>query len=254
MTFAKWIGGALGYAVGGPIGGLLGFAFGSMFDSEEKQNQQYKRVDTGRNRGSDYERYRHRTQSGDFAASLLVLSASVMKADGKLLKSELDYIKAFYQKQFGEQQAAYHMGVLKELLKKDIPLKQVCEQIRYFMEHSARLQLMHFMFGIAHADGHVHSSEERVIQQIASYLGISSRDYQSLRAMFYKDASSAYKILEVSKNVTEDELKKAHRRMVKKYHPDKLKDLGEAQMKIGETKFIEVQKAYEQIKKEKGWN
>ncbi|MFT5845833.1 MAG: DnaJ like chaperone protein, partial [Saprospiraceae bacterium] len=102
---------------------------------------------------------------------------------------------------------------------------------------------------------HVHSSEERVISQMASYLGISSRDYQSIKAMFYKnDAASAYKILEIDKNVTEAELKKAHRKMVKKYHPDRLKGLGETQMKAGESKFIEVQKAYENIKKEKGWN
>ncbi len=255
MAFAKWIGGALGFAMGGPIGALMGFAFGSMFDgAEEVPNQ--RRINPGRgNRSSDYERYRHQTQQGDFAASLLILSAAVMKADGKHLKSELDYIRDFFKRQFGEEQAAYHMGVLKELLKKDIPLREVCGQIKYFMEHAARLQLMHFMFGIALADGHVHSTEERVISQMATYLGINRRDYQSIKAMFYKnDATTAYKILEVEKSVTEAELKKAHRKMVKKYHPDKLKGLGEAQMQAGEDKFIEVQKAYEQIKKEKGWN
>ena len=255
MAFVKWIGGALGFAMGGPIGALMGFAFGSMFDGAEEDPSQ-RRINPGSGgRAAGYERYRHQTKQGDFAASLLILSAAVMKADGKHLKSELDYIREFFQRQFGDDQAAYHMGVLKELLKKDIPLREVCGQIKYFMEHPARLQLMHFMFGIALADGHVHSSEERVISQMASYLGISSRDYQSIKAMFYKnDAASAYKILEIDKNVTEAELKKAHRKMVKKYHPDRLKGLGETQMKAGESKFIEVQKAYENIKKEKGWN
>lgn len=251
MAFGKWIGGALGWVLGGgPIGALIGFSIGSMFDKNDSEPQRIG----GRNQRTNYERYRHNTQPGDFAASLLVLSAAVMKADGKLLKSELNYIKAFYKQQFGEQEAAYHIGILKELIKKDIPLREVCEQIRYYMEHSARLQLMHFMFGIAQADGHVHSSEEQIIYRIASYLGISARDYESLKAMFYKDASSAYKILEVDKNVTESGLKSAHRKMVKKYHPDKLKGLGDSQIKSGKEKFLEVQNAYEQIKKERGWN
>jgi len=253
MAFGKWIAGALGYAIGGPIGALLGFAFGSVFDDSSLAADEPRRVESGR-RNSTYEKYRHRTQAGDFAASLLVLSAAVMKADGKLLKSELNYIKDFYQRQFGEQQAAYHMGVLKDLLKKDIPIREVCGQIKYYMEHPARLQLLHFLYGIAQSDGHVHSSEERIIKQISDGLGISLKDYRSIKAMFYKDASSAYKILEVNTRVTEGELKKAYRKMAKKYHPDKLKNLGEAHVKAAEEKFIEVQKAYEQIKKEKGWN
>jgi len=255
MAFAKWIGGALGWVLGGgPIGALIGFAIGSMFDPDEIVENSQRRVGGGSRRRSNYDQYRHKTQSGDFAASLLVLSAAVMKADGKMMKSELNYIRSFYQRQFGESEADYHMKVLKELVKKEIPLKDVCEQIRYYMEHPARLQMVHYMFGIAQADGHVHSTEERMIQRIASYLGLSARDYSSIKAMFYKDASSAYKILEVEKAVTESELKKAYRAMAKKYHPDKLKDLGEAHVQAAEEKFIEVQKAYEQIKKEKGWN
>ncbi len=256
MAFAKWLGGAIGFAAGGPIGALLGFALGSFLDGAEEAAPQ-RRIRGGRTSSRDtrYERYRHQTQEGDFAASLLILSAAVMKADGKHLKSELNYIRSFFERQFGKKTSDHHMKVLKELLNKDIPLRDVCGQIKYYMEHAARLQLLHVMFGIAEADGHVHSSEEAVISQMATYLGINPRDYQSIKAMFYStDVNSSYKILEVDKNVTEDELKKAYRKMAKKYHPDKLKGLGDAQMKAGEEKFIEVQKAYEQIKKEKGWN
>ena len=76
--YGKWIGGGLGWAFGGPIGGILGFMFGSMVDGMNRGTAEY----TG-------------TRTGDFSVSLMVLAAAVMKADGKVVKSELDYVKNF---------------------------------------------------------------------------------------------------------------------------------------------------------------
>ena len=81
--FGKWIGGGLGWAFGGPIGALIGFTVGSMFDGGKSQTQ----------RGASG--YSGRTTTGGYVMSLLVLVAAVMKADGKVLKSELDYVKKF---------------------------------------------------------------------------------------------------------------------------------------------------------------
>ena len=253
MGFGKWIGGALGWAVGGPIGGLLGFAFGTIIDdkslSVEKGNQKRGNYDPRYDRR--YQNQRHHTQPGDFASALLVLSAAVMKADGKHMKSELDYIRGFFARQFGESSAAYQMSLLKELLQKDIPVREVCEQIRYYMEHPMRLQMMHYLFGIANSDGSVDSSEERIINQIAHNLGISEKDYESIRAMFYHDAESDYKILEVASSSTDEEIKKAYRKMAMKYHPDKVRGLGEQHEKAAAEKFVKVQEAYERIKKKR---
>jgi DnaJ like chaperone protein len=251
MGFGKWLGGALGWAVGGPIGGLIGFALGSYADagaSGAANNDQ--RGQQQRHAGG--QRPPHHTRVGDFTSALLVLSAAVMKADDKLLKSELNFIREFYTRQFGTMAAAEQMGVLKELLKKDIPLRQVCEQIRINMDHSMRLQLMHYLFGLAKSDGEVHSKEEAVIANIARYMAISEKDYESLRAMFYKDPSAAYRILELDPSASDDEIKKAHRKMAMKYHPDKVKDLGEQHVKNAQEKFVAVQEAYEQLKKERG--
>ncbi len=253
MGFGKWIGGALGWAVGGPIGGLLGFAFGTIIDdkslSVEKGNQRRTNYDPRYDRR--YQNQRHQTQPGDFASALLVLSAAVMKADGKHMKSELDYIRGFFSRQFGESSAAYQMSLLKELLQKDIPVREVCEQIRYYMEHPMRLQMMHYLFGIANADGVVDSSEERIINQIAHNLGISTKDYESIRAMFYHDAESDFKILEIESSATDEEIKKAYRKMAMKYHPDKVRGLGEQHEKAAAEKFVKVQEAYERIKKKR---
>eukprot|EP01090_Pellita_catalonica_P016622 TRINITY_DN480_c0_g1_i3.p1 TRINITY_DN480_c0_g1~~TRINITY_DN480_c0_g1_i3.p1 ORF type:complete len:123 (-),score=25.49 TRINITY_DN480_c0_g1_i3:123-491(-) len=120
------------------------------------------------------------------------------------------------------------------------------------MSHATRLQLLHFLFGIAKADGQVTSVEEEEIRKIASYLYINEYDYSSIKAMFYDESDSAYKMLEITKESTNDEVKKAYRRMAKKYHPDKLQNLGEEHKKGAKEKFQKIQAAYEQIKKERG--
>jgi len=99
IKFGKWLGGGLGWAVGGPIGGLLGFVIGSAFD--ELSGALVQKGTTG---------------NGDFSVSLLILSAAVMKADGKLLKSELEYIKTFFLHQFGKETTEQRMLLFKEIL------------------------------------------------------------------------------------------------------------------------------------------
>jgi DnaJ like chaperone protein len=120
------------------------------------------------------------------------------------------------------------------------------------MDHPSRLQLIHFLFGISSADGHVHSTEVEEIRRISGYLGIRQVDFESIKAMFYKDVFSAYKILEVTPDANNDEIKKAYRKMATKYHPDKVSHLGAEFQKAAKEKFQEVQAAYEQIKKERG--
>lgn len=243
MSYGKWIGGVLGWALGGPIGGILGFAFGTIFDDKSLSAEQTVPGTTGR---------RRRTTQGDFAAALLVLSAAVMKADGKHLKSELEFIRSFFIRQFGEAVASDQMAMLRELLQQHIPVKEVAAQIGQFMEHSARLQLLHYLFGIARADGEIAQSELRMIEDISRGMSISSSDFESIKAMFYKDPSSAYRVLEIAPDVADEEVKQAYRKMAKKYHPDKLRDLGEEHTKAAEEKFRSVQEAYETIKKQRG--
>ena len=121
------------------------------------------------------------------------------------------------------------------------------------MDHPSRLQLLHFLFGIAKADGLVTEVELRQIYTITGYLGISNRDFESIKAMFYNSSDNAYKILEISKSVSDDEVKKAYRKMAKKYHPDRVQHLGKEHQEGAEEKFRQVQEAYEHIQKERGF-
>jgi DnaJ like chaperone protein len=249
--YGKWVGLGLGWALGGPIGGILGLVFGSMYDGMQSGTYEYR---GGEHPYTTPVGGRTRTRPGDFAASLVVLAAAIMKADGRVLKSELDYVKQFFNQQFGGQLANESILLLREVLKQEIKVQEVAQQIKMYMDHPSRLQLLHFLFGISSADGHVHSSEVEEIHRISGYLGIRMADFESIKAMFYKDVYAAYKILEVTPDANEEEIKKAYRKMANKYHPDKVSHLGAEFQKAAKEKFQEVQAAYAQIKKERGFN
>lgn len=244
--YGKWIGVGLGWAFGGPIGALIGFAVGKGFDGID--------VDTTHSSRTNNSANRTQTSRNDFITALLVLMAAVMKADGKIMKSELDYVKKFLVKNFGETTATEATKILKDILKKDIPLKEVCRQICMNTQYEARTQLIHYMFGIAQADGHVSELEVKKIEEIALHLNISSSDIASIKAMFYKDIQSAYKVLGLDNSASIAEIKKAYRKKAIEHHPDKVEHLGEDIRKGAEEKFRQVNEAYEQIKKERVFN
>jgi len=243
-NFTKWFGATLGFSFGGPIGGILGFVVGSFIDgfsSEDVKN------------AKRFSQSSSSTQSGDFEMSLLILAAVVIKADGKVDKRELDYVRNHFIQMYGATRANHAFKLFSGIIKNDkISTRQVCMQIRQNMTHATRLQLIHFLFGIANADGHVNEIEVNMIHKIAGYLYINDHDYESIKAMFYDGVDNAYKVLEIEKSVTDSEVKKAYRKMVKKHHPDKLQHLGEEHLQGAEEKFRQIQKAYESIQKERG--
>ncbi len=241
MTLGKkilWSG--LGWAMGGPIGAILGYAFASLSDQQPKRRTSYGRTTIAR------------TSTEDFMASLLVLLASVMKADDKLLHSELDYIKRFLGKQFNRVDANKYILLYKEILKQTYSLPQICMQIQRSMDHPSRLEIIHLLFGLSSADGETHFKEIDVIQSIASYLNINDNDFASIKAMFVIDTKSSYQILGIKSSATNDEVKKAFRKMAKRYHPDKVLHLGKELQELAEEKFVSVNKAYKDIKHERG--
>ena len=240
-SYGKWIGGGLGWAFGGPIGALVGFMFGGMFDGNGSSSKGGHPYQHGSN-----------TQSGDFSMSLLVLSAAVMKADGIVKKSELEYVKQFFKSNFGDAKSQQLMLMLRELLKKDINIQEVSVQIGNYMDYSSRLQLVHYLFGIAQSDGYTDTTEVNIIDTISGFLKLSRADFQSVKAMFVKDTESAYKILEITPSANDDELKKAYKKMAIKYHPDKVSHLGDDVQKAAEDKFQVLNAAYEEIKKQRG--
>ena len=136
------------------------------------------------------------------------------------------------------------------------------------MDHPSRLQLLHYLFGIAASDGYVSPNEINEIRKMAAYLYISRPDFEAAQAMFsgYNERSNhqqanygsfnndnAYKLLGLNTNATDDEIKKAYRKMAKKNHPDKIQHLGETHVKAAEEKFKQIKGAYEQLQTKKSF-
>lgn len=237
-SWNKWLWGGLGWAFGGPIGGVIGFALGAVTDEAISKT------------GTATEGAQ--TRPGDFGAALLILCAAVMKSDNRVMKSELEFVKQFFIKQFGAEHAQQRMLLFKEILKQEYSLPDVCHQIAQNLDYQSRLQMLHLLFGVSNADGEIHSAEIDILQRIGEYMGISFADYNSIKAMFVKDTTSAYRVLEVEPTSSDEEIKKAYRRLAVMHHPDKVHHLGEDFQKDAQEKFKQINEAYEQIKKERG--
>lgn len=248
MSAGKWILGGLGFVLGGPIGAIVGALIGSVYDvlSDDPNTQ----TSTDRTKR---EKRRQATQ-GDVGVSIIVLLACVIKADGRVLKSEIAFVKPFLVRTFGEQGAHNALQLLKQLLQQDIDPVAVSQQIGQHLNYSVRLELLHLLLGVANADGELAQSELQVIQTIATHMGISDADYQSLRSIYCKqsDTNWAYTALEIEPTATDEEVKKAYRRMAMKYHPDKVANAGESIRQQANDKFRSINEAYEHIKTLRG--
>lgn len=234
----KWIATIVGALLGGGIfGGLIGYGIGSVIDG--LINKEYKGVSR---------------EQGDFVISFLLLFAKVMKADGKVMRSELDFVRLWLDNNFGQENTQNRIELLKEFLSKDIDLNQVCSKINFTLNYASRVQLIHSLYGIALSDGDCSKEEKATIELIASLMRISEQDYKTIEAMYYKNNDSSYVILQVDKNASEDEIKKAYKRLCLKYHPDRVASLGEKAQQIATQKFQEINLAYESIKKERNFS
>ena len=246
MSAGKWILGTLGFVLGGPIGSIIGVLIASLFEKSGLDNQ----TSSGTSRT-----YRaQRTTAGDVNVSIIVLIACVIKSDGRVLKSEINYVKPFLLRTFGEAGAKQALLLLKELLEQDIDAKAVAQQIGQHVNYSTRLELVHLLLAIANADGEIHDLELETISSISMYMSIQDADLQSILALYQrrKDTNWAYTALEITPSATNEEVKKAYRRMAMKFHPDKVANAGEEIRQQATDKFRAINEAYEHIKQQRG--
>ena len=252
-SFTKWLFAGLGWAIGGPIGGILGYFIGKAISPDKQLGDGEGR--TFYHRGP----YRNTGTQQDVNVALMVLIAAVMKVDGQVKRSELDYVKRFLLANYGEEHGKQMLKVLQQMVERDIPIDQVCAQIKVNTDYSTRYHMVDFLVGIGGADGEFQQSELNMLRLIAQYLGISQSDYTSIHERHVGYSSNQafthssnqkdpYRVLGIDSSATDDEVKRAYRRMAMKYHPDRVAGMSEELQRNAAEQMKEINQAYEVIK------
>ena len=234
---SKWILAILGYTFFRFPGALIGYFLGGLFEGNTAKKSNIRNI-----------------SSQDFELNLLALASLVIKADGRVSKQELDYVRTYFVSAYGKERANTTFKIFNDNInKKGISPSNISKLFNSVLKYESRLQVIHFLFGIAKADGNVSSPELQKLLEFSNLLKLSRPDFESIKAMFIDQVGGAYKILEIDKSVSDQKVKRAYRDLAKKHHPDKVQHLGKAYVKAAQEKFQKIQKAYERIKSERGF-
>ncbi|MBQ9655744.1 MAG: DnaJ domain-containing protein [Prevotella sp.] len=266
MALGKWIGGFLGFMSGGPIGALAGIILGGLFDTmlDSVNTPETQGTFDGQSgfESQTYSRQQARQgQRNSFLFSMLVLASYVIKADGRVMHSEMELVRNVLRQNFGEAARQQGNEILNRLFDEQKRVGasrfrqtviECCQQMARDMDYSHRLQLLNFLVLIAQADGRVDPAEVTAMKECAQWMQMSVDEVDSMLGLGKDDLESAYRVLGVSPNATDDELKKAYRRLALEHHPDKVAALGDDVRKAAERKFQEINAAKERIWKARG--
>ena len=254
MAFGKWIGGYLGWSAFGPLGGIIGFVVGALFDVATERNGD----------GETMRLTDEQSQQGNrnsFFISMLVLAAYIVKADGKVMHSEMELVRGMLRQNFGEDAAQQGDEMMRQLFREQDRqgtnvyrqnIQQACQQIAYHVDYSGRLQLLNFLVMIAQADGRVDQVEIQALKEVAQWMQMSPQEVDAMLHLEGNSLEDAYKVLGVSPDVSDAELKRVYRKLALEHHPDRVAKLGDDVRHAAEKKFQEINAAKDRIWKARG--
>ena len=251
MGAAKWIGGIIGFMAGGPLGALAGYALGSIFEGSGSSSQDGA---TGGYSPSERGYGAAQGERNSFLFSLLVMASYIIKADGKVMHSEMEFVRQFLRQNFGMQAAAEGEQILLNLFERrkqmdsvnpyafSQTIRECGAQIADNLSIEQRLQLVAFLAQIAKADGNVCEAEIEALKEVSSAMRLSQEEVLSMFNLGGNTLEAAYRVLE----------RAACRRLARQPRPDRVAPLGDDVKRAAEEKFQQINQAKETIYKARG--
>lgn len=246
----KMVGGTIGFVIGGPIGAVAGAAFGHTF--VDKKSEEYL-LDS-----KIYQRlsYGEEAQLTFFVAAFSML-AKIAKVDGRVSEKEIESIDLFMVNDLHldsqSRQSAIH--IFRQALNSPESFEAFAMQFYTAFRSQPRIidLMMDILFRVSCADGDIELAEERLLLSAARIFNYSPTDYARLKSRYVKQSNRFYAILQCDETASNEEIKKQYRKLVSEYHPDKIasKGLPEEFIKFAGDKFMEIQDAYDNIRKER---
>ena len=237
--WGKIIGGAAGFAIGGPIGALIGAVAGHAVDRHRSQSEEPEDA----------------TKSIAFTIGVIALGAKMAKADGVVTRDEVDAFKRVFRVPADEVKNVSR--VFDQARKDSRGFEPYARQIAgMFAENPAVLEeLLHCLTIIARADGVIHPDEVVYLRSVADIFGLDDSAFERITALGADgDTSDPYRVLGVSREVSDDEIKSTYRTLVRETHPDKLiaEGLPEELVELANEKLAAINDASDRIAAERG--
>lgn len=256
--WGKLIGGAAGFAMGGPIGAIIGAVAGHHV-VDKRASQQTERLDNA-------------TRQAAFTTAIIVLAAKMAKADGVVTRDEVNAFKTVFHIPTADMAAVGR--IFDEAKQSADGYEPYAEQIGRMFRHEPQVleELIGALFHIAKADGVVHPNEMQFVRRVSLLFGFSDHDFERLKAIYlgggqgrtgggagkgaWTGGPDPYEILGVSKDASDDEVKATYRKLVRDNHPDVLmaKGMPEEFIEVANEKLAAINDAYDRIKKSRGLN
>ena len=249
----KMVGGTIGFALGGPIGAVAGAVFGHTFDKKEAAYLADPGIKMHQRLSTDEE-----TQLTFFVAAFSML-AKIAKADGRVSQQEIASIESFMINDLHLDQESRNtaINIFRHALNSSESFDAFALQFyRVFSPQPRVIELMmDVLLRVSAADGSISPSEEKLLQSAAGIFNFSDADYARLKSKYVKSVNRYYAVLKCDDNCSNEEVKAQYRKLVSEYHPDKIasKGLPEEFIKFANDKFVEIQEAYDSIRKERGF-
>lgn len=249
----KWIGGFLGLLHGGPLGALAGFVLGAIFDSFTERSAHFT--------VEERQAYEPEGERNGFLFSMMVLSAHIIHADRKIMHSEMEYVRRFLRTNFSAAAESQGQDILLRLFEQkkqmgpsqwDAQIQAVCRQIAGVMPQEQRLQLIAFLCEIAKADGHIVTEEREALRRICLHMNLDAGTAEQMMGLGGSTLEDAYRVLGITPDATDDEVRRAYKRMALENHPDRVASLGDDIRRAAEKKFKEINEAKERIYRARG--